>query len=150
MIIITVIVVFGFCIDGLVHNGPGEGLTPFNTSDYWTMVGFAVYTYEGIGVIMPIMNTCAVPDQFPKILVAAIAFLVFLYIAFGNLCYITFGANMTSSMVLLELPANNAIVMIVKLLFMSNLIAGYPLIMFPFSTILESFTLKKSFFKPKS
>jgi len=40
------------------------------------MISFSIFSYEGIGTVMPIMQMCAVPKRFNLILVAAIASLL--------------------------------------------------------------------------
>jgi amino acid permease len=43
-------------------HGIGKGLEPINTKVYLEMVGFAVYSYEGIGVVLPVSEITAVPE----------------------------------------------------------------------------------------
>lgn len=74
-----------------------------NFKEMWTMVGFSCYTFEGIGVVMPIMHACNCPEKFPKILLYAIGTLIFLYCAFGNLVYITLGADIKHTFVTQEI-----------------------------------------------
>lgn len=42
----------------------GKGVVAFNEEDYLSMIGFSCYAYEGIGVVMPIMQATAVPEKF--------------------------------------------------------------------------------------
>lgn len=54
MIIITIIVIMGYASASLHNNGVQiDGVAPIG--EYWAdAIGFSVYTYEGIGVILPI------------------------------------------------------------------------------------------------
>lgn len=106
------------------------------------MIGFSVYVYEGIGVVMPIMATCNCPDKFPKLLIAAVAFLTFVYIVFAEICYYTFGEHLTAPIVMSMMPESNIIIMIVKILYCLNLTLGYPLCIYPTNVILESYVFK--------
>lgn len=56
MILITMIVVIVFGIKNLDAKGESQlyTLSWFNTETYASGIGFAVYCYEGIGIIMPI------------------------------------------------------------------------------------------------
>lgn len=107
------------------------------------MVGFAIYTYEGIGIIMPVMETCKYPEKFPKILFAAIFTLSCLYIAFAELCYIAYGENMVESIMLMQLNPANHVIQVIKVLYILNLVCGYPLVMFPVNLICEQFVYGK-------
>ena len=62
LILLSCIVIVIFCFKHINEKGPGPGFIPFNYSLYWSMVGFSVYCYEGIGVVMPIMATCSCPE----------------------------------------------------------------------------------------
>jgi proton-coupled amino acid transporter len=64
------------------------------------VVGFSVYTYEGIGVVMPIMQACDCPEKFNKILLVALFLLTTVYIFFAEVCYYTFGENLTEPIIL--------------------------------------------------
>ena len=150
MILISVITVSSFCIYDISTNGLGTGLVAFDKNTFLDLIGFAVYTYEGIGVVMPIMATCEVPEQFSKILVLAIGTLAILYVAFSELCYLTFGENLTETIILLQLPSTNGFVIAVKLLYILALLCSYPLVMFPCVTIMEKYTLPKKYFPTKT
>ena len=99
LILLTVCVIFGFCFKFLYENGPGPGFVPINYSLFWNTVGFAVYSFEGIGVVMPIMSTCNCPEKFPKLLAGAIISLTVFYIIFAELCYYTWGNYLTEPIV---------------------------------------------------
>ena len=71
-----------------------------NYSLFCNMVGFSIYCYEGIGVVMPIMATCDCPERFPTLLAYAVSLLTLIYICFGEFCYYTFGSNLTEPIVL--------------------------------------------------
>lgn len=62
LIVATVLLILYFAFDLLfTQGGGGPGLVKFNETGYLTMIGFSVYTFEGIGVVMPIMQVCATP-----------------------------------------------------------------------------------------
>lgn len=55
-IVLTVLIVSGVMIDRNVNRiSPPEGIVWLNKVEYWGMVGFSCYAYEGIGVVMPVM-----------------------------------------------------------------------------------------------
>lgn len=102
-----------------------------------------IYAYEGIGVVMPIMQTCANPEKFTKVLMAAIATLSLIYILFGCLCYFTFGSNMNNPLITEMLPPADTVVVVTKLFFIINLICSYALCIYPTNTIIEGWLFKK-------
>ena len=86
----TVVIVSVYMTKDVYETGFGPGLVAMNHDSYWSMVGFSIYAYEGIGVVMPIMNNCACPEKFDKILLYAIMTLTVVYIFFGELNHTLF------------------------------------------------------------
>ena len=62
-----------------------------NVDGISTMIGFSIFVYEGVGIVMPIMQTCECPEKFDKLLVAAIATLTVVYIGISSLAYFAYG-----------------------------------------------------------
>ena len=55
MIVITLLTVFSFAGAEISKNGSKlDGVAFFNTHTFADAIGFAVYSYEGIGIIMPV------------------------------------------------------------------------------------------------
>lgn len=57
----------------------------------WDMIGFSFYCFEGIGVVMPIMEQTRNKKQFPAVVNAALLTLACIFAGFGFLCYKYFG-----------------------------------------------------------
>lgn len=55
------------------------------------MIGSAVYAYEGIGVVLPLLDVTEKPELFPKILFLVLSTVFFLYTGFGEYCYFVYG-----------------------------------------------------------
>ncbi len=72
---------------------------PINYDDYWSMIGFSCYAFEGIGVVMPIMAACECPEKFDKILGAAFLTLTIIYCAFADWCYLIIGDKLTKTFI---------------------------------------------------
>ena len=73
----------------------GPNVEAIRPEGYLTTLGMAVYSFEGIGVVMPIMHACEHPEKFPSILTAAIVTLVVAIVVFSELCYLTWGSALT-------------------------------------------------------
>lgn len=91
MIIITFIVIVAYASASLSNNGlQMEGIKPID-SNWAEAIGFSVYTYEGIGVILPIREVTANKDQYYTLLCITVTFIAFLYIFFGEITMMAWG-----------------------------------------------------------
>ena len=86
---------------------------------------------------MPVMATTEKPEQFPRMLSYAIITLISIFVVYANLCYFTWGSNMTEPIVTQMLPADNIVVIIIKFLFTLNLVCSYPIVIQPCNTAVE-------------
>ena len=86
------------------QDGPGPDIVPYNPMGFWATVGFAIYSYEGIGIVMPVLAKAREPEEFNKSLVAAIVTLCALYVFFGELTSLTYGSNLTEPFITEMLP----------------------------------------------
>jgi len=109
-----------------------------NLDNYPVMIGFAVYAFEGVGIVMPVMQNCKEPEKFPKILAAAIGTLACFYTFFGLVTYLTFGSGLIQPIITEMLPAENSMVIIIKICFCMNLIFSYAIMINPTNAILEN------------
>lgn len=105
MIIFAVFVISGYSIKGLATTGPlhPDEFKPVNTLKMWDMIGFSFYSFEGIGVVLPIMEQTQDKNSFGKVLTAAIVTLAFLFSAFGFLTYAYFG-TLTEKFIIYSFP----------------------------------------------
>ena len=93
LILLAVLYVTTYCFMELSRQGGiGEGVK-FVNSDYLGALGYAVYCFEGIGIVMPVMQQSASPETFKSTLIAAIATLTGIYIFFGAIGYLTWGSS---------------------------------------------------------
>jgi len=99
-----------------------------------------VYAFEGIGVILPIKEVTATGDQYYKILCITVIFIGFLYVLFPEICVFAFGEEKLSTPIVTDaLPPFNYGTWIIKVLFASNLLFSYPLVIHPANIVLESY-----------
>ena len=91
-IVLLALTISVYSIQQLKEQGePADNLTAFNEAGFITTIGFSIYTYEGIGVVMPIMQNCDSPNRFGRILVSALISLTSFYIIFAEIVLITYG-----------------------------------------------------------
>ena len=123
-------------------------MLPFiNKKQFASSIGFAVYAFEGIGIVLPIQDIAADQGSFRCMVFLTVISVAVLYIFFGNFCLNAFGtANGTNPLVssfledYISIGDSDTINVndkqpyihflipdIIILLFMSNLVFTYPL-----------------------
>lgn len=143
LIAFSIIFVTVYCLVYMKQEGGvGPDIEFINEASYLSTLGMSVYCYEGIGIVMPVMATCEDPSSFKRVLVMAIVTLTIIYIAFGEIGYLTWGSEMDKPLVTEMLPADNFAVAATKLLYSLNLVCSYPIVINPTNTILESWFCK--------
>lgn len=94
-------------------------------------LGFSIYAYEGIGIVMPVLATSAKPERFKEMLIYAFITLVIIFVAFSELCYMAWGSNDDQPIITEMLPEENLGVILLKFLFSLNLVSSFPLVIYP-------------------
>lgn len=143
-ILIGIMYLAGFDIVGIINQGGmAPSVTLFNPSTWSLFIGTAVFTFEGIALIVPIQESMKKPQDFPRILFLVMIITTFLFTGMGALCYATFGAD-TKTVVLLNLPQNDKFVNAVQFLYSIAILLSTPLQLFPAIRILENILFTRS------
>ena len=138
LIIITVLYVAYYVCKMIHDDGIGPNNEFVNDSGVWNTLGFSIYCYEGIGVVMPVMATCDDPKNFRKIVSYAFATLITVYCTFGLICCLAFGSNMNESIVTQMIPSGNITIIIIKVIFCVNLLCSYAIVIYPTNVAVEN------------
>ena len=77
---------------------------PSIATDLFLFFGVAVYSYEGIGVVLPLENTMKKPEHFKPVLYVGMATVASMYLSVGLLGYLAYG-NCVNSNVILSLQS---------------------------------------------
>ena len=77
--------------DRVITDGFATDVVSINTSTFLNVIGFSVYAYEGIGVILPIMEIAEDKERYPVIVFIVITTVFVLYTVFGEFCYFVLG-----------------------------------------------------------
>ncbi|KAJ9085204.1 hypothetical protein DSO57_1016189 [Entomophthora muscae] len=110
----------------------------FNSENFALMIGTAIFTFEGIGLVLPIAESMKEPQQFPKVLSWTVSISAFTFTSIAALCYATFG-DKVDAVVLLNLPREKPMVQGVQLLYSLAITFSVPLQLFPALRILEGY-----------
>ncbi|KAF9116274.1 nuA3 HAT complex component nto1 [Mortierella sp. AM989] len=129
----------------VINNGSPTPLRLFNSDDFGIFVGTAVFSYEGIGMVIPICGSMANPKQFPRALTIVLSAVCVLLVSFGSLGYAAYGDNV-QTIILDDLPhqtggekaGKNAI----QLLYLIAVFLTTPLMLFPCIRIVEQVVFK--------
>ncbi|SAM07194.1 hypothetical protein [Absidia glauca] len=141
-IIADVFILFGlvsviyFTSDQITQHGPGPNLRMINSNDFALMIGTAVFSFEGIGMVVPIIQGMKHPEQFPRVLTLGMIICTCLFVLIGTLGYLAFGEN-TQASVVSNLPPQNGLAITVQLFYAIAMILTSPFMLYPPLSIVE-------------
>ena len=150
MILISVLTISVYCF-GMISERefirPPGGYFSINKDRYWDMLGFSFYMFEGIGAVMPVMSACNsdAKRHFPYLIAAALSTLCTIYILFSEICYYCFGNNLNESIVMQEMPSDDLVIQVVKVLYCFNIVFSYPITIYPTNVILDTILFDQIF-----
>lgn len=135
-ILVGLTYIYWFDISSLVQNGLHPSVELFNP-DYWTLtIGSAIFTFEGIGLILPIQSSMKEPEHFPKLLYIVMAIITVIFTSVGLLSYATFGGN-TKTEIISNFPQDSKLVNAVQFIYSMAVLIGTPVQLFPAMRIIE-------------
>ncbi|OAV92217.1 hypothetical protein PTTG_03273 [Puccinia triticina 1-1 BBBD Race 1] len=135
-ILVGLLYVFGFELHSIFTKGVAP-IVMFNQESFPLLIGTAVFTFEGIGLIIPITESMKEPQKFPAVLAGVMLALTVLFASAGAWGYAAFGPDV-QSVVLLNLPQDNRFVNAVQFLYSMAIMLSTPLQLFPAVRIMEN------------
>lgn len=142
----TALIADAFILAGLIYLYSWSGVTlledgiadvkMFNSSSWTLFIGTAVFTYEGIGLIIPIQESMRQPQKFSKVLGFVMIAVTFVFVSVGALLYAACGSQV-ETVILLNLP-NSGLTNVIQLLYSIAIMLSTPLQLFPAIRILEN------------
>lgn len=109
----------------------------FNPNSWTLFIGTAIFTFEGIGLIIPIQETMKHPEKFPRVLGGVMVVITLIFVSMGALCYAAYGSA-TKTVVILNLPQDSKSVNAVQFLYSLAILLSTPLQLFPAIRIMET------------
>ncbi|SMN18594.1 similar to Saccharomyces cerevisiae YNL101W AVT4 Vacuolar transporter, exports large neutral amino acids from the vacuole [Maudiozyma saulgeensis] len=117
---------------------PAEGVIYGINSSRWTLfVGTAIFTFEGIGLIIPVQNSMKNPEKFPLVLGLVIITVTLLFVTVAVVGYLSYGSKV-ETVILLNLPQDNITVNLIQLFYSVAIMLSTPLQLFPAIKIIEN------------
>ena len=104
--------------------------TNFNPASWTLLIGTAIFTFEGVGLVIPIQSGMREPKKFPQVLATVIVIIGVIFISMGALSYAAYGSS-TKTVILLNLPQDNKLVNSVQFLYSVAILLSIPLQIFP-------------------
>ena len=120
------------------YNSHNDDVKAVDLSGLVYVISVCMYSLEGAGLILPLENSYANREDFPKILKQTLLGITFLMIFFATCGYIAFGDD-TASPISLNLKGETAT--FVQMALCIALYFTYPIMMFPVSDVLENLLL---------
>lgn len=108
----------------------------FNPTSFTLTIGSSIFTFEGIGLILPIQGSMKRPERFDMLLYAVMTIITILFTAVGALSYGTFGVE-TKTEIISNLPQTDRLVNTVQFLYSLAILVGTPVQLFPAVRIVE-------------
>lgn len=116
--------------------------TPPSASSFATLISFAVFSFEGIGLVLPLQNSIRadVEPIFERLFSATVAAVTILYTLVGALGYVAWGSEVGASLLdnVIRIQGNQSVFVIIVLCgFLIGAFCSYPLNMYPVTARFE-------------
>ncbi|KAH9068485.1 transmembrane amino acid transporter protein-domain-containing protein [Lactarius deliciosus] len=109
----------------------------FNPKDFPLLIGTAVFSFEGIGLVVPITDSMREPHKFPMVLSGVMIFVLVLFGSAGALSYLTFGSDI-NTVVIVNLDTSSRLTQAVQFFYSLAILLSVPLQLFPAVRIMEN------------
>ncbi|KAJ5977265.1 hypothetical protein N7501_000607 [Penicillium viridicatum] len=136
-ILLGLLYIYYYDISTLVDQGGISDVVSFNPANWSMFIGTAIFTYEGIGLIIPIQESMKQPNRFPGVLAGVMVVITFIFLSAGALSYAAYGSA-TKTVILLNLPQDDKFVNVVQFLYSLAILLSTPLQLFPAIRIMEN------------
>ncbi|KAG0659346.1 neutral amino acid transporter [Monosporozyma unispora] len=143
-ILLGLVYVYYYSAYYVITNGVASStMVVFNKSHWSLFIGTAIFTFEGIGLLIPIQESMKNPQHFQASLSGVMIIVTIIFISSGLICYSAFGSHV-ETVVLLNFPQDTYYTALVQLLYALAILLSTPLQMFPAIRILEHWTFPSS------
>jgi len=137
LILMGLLYLYYYDILTIVRNHGVADIISFNSRDWTLFIGTAIFTFEGIGLIIPIQESMRKPKNFPWVLGGVMIIITVVFISMGALSYAAYGSK-TETVVILNLPQDDKLVNAVQFMYSLAILLSTPLQIFPAVRIVET------------
>ncbi|KAL8280932.1 hypothetical protein RQP46_006611 [Phenoliferia psychrophenolica] len=141
-ILFGLVYIFSNEISVLSANGLAD-IALFNPKDFPLLIGTAVFSFEGIGLVIPITESMKDPHQFPRVLTGVMVGVMILFAGAGVLAYAAYGSAI-QTVVFVNLPQEDRFVNAAQFLYSIAILLSTPLQLFPAVRIMENGIFSRS------
>lgn len=114
----------------IVAQGGIADIQNFNPNDWTLFIGTAIFTFEGVGLVIPIQSGMKDPKKFPKVLAWVMVIISVVFISMGALSYAAYGSH-TKTVIISNMPQDNKLVNGVQLIYSLAILLSTPLQIYP-------------------
>lgn len=129
-ILLGLVYLYYFDILTIVGQGGVSDIINFNPNSWTLFIGTAIFTFEGIGLIIPIQTGMKDPKKFPNVLAGVMVIITVVFVSMGALSYAAFGSK-TKTVIILNMPQDNKFVNGVQFIYSLAILLSTPLQIYP-------------------
>lgn len=129
-ICLGLVYLYFYDIKTIVDNHGIADIKLFNQNDWTLFIGTAIFTFEGIGLIIPIQSGMKDPGRFPRVLASVMVIISVIFISMGALSYAAYGSN-TKTVIILNMPQDDKLVNGVQFIYSLAILLSTPLQIYP-------------------
>ncbi|KAI9312596.1 transmembrane amino acid transporter protein-domain-containing protein [Dichotomocladium elegans] len=119
-----------------IHSaGAGPNIILVNQNDFGLMIGTAVFSFEGIGMVISIVEGMENPKKFPLVMNIGMVIVTCVLILIGTMGYVAYGDTVAASVV--SNLRTDALSVTVQLLYSIAIILSAPFMLWPAIQIIE-------------
>jgi len=123
-------------VDELEAHGPSPSASAASLGGLGPFLGTALFTFEGLPLVLPIRNEMAQPELFWPLFCKCFVAIVALFVAFGVCGYLAYGAS-TAPVLLSSISTGGELMLVVRVLYIIALTLSSPLVFIPAARITE-------------
>ncbi|KAF2200815.1 amino acid transporter-like protein, partial [Delitschia confertaspora ATCC 74209] len=129
-ILLGLVYLYYYDIFTIVSQHGISDIVNFNKNDWTLFIGTAIFTFEGIGLIIPIQTGMKNPKKFPGVLAGVMVIITVVFVSMGALSYAAYGSK-TKTVVILNMPQDNKFVNGVQFIYSLAILLSTPLQIYP-------------------
>lgn len=134
-IVLGLVYLYYYGISTIVQHGGVADITLLNTQTWTLFIGTAIFTFEGIGLLIPIQDGMKKPEKLPGILGGVMVINTFVFVSMGALLYAAYGSK-TETVIILNMDQENKFVNALQFLYSLAILLSTPVQIFPAITIM--------------